>query len=99
MGWKHFNEPAMEFVLKALELTKPGAKVVVFLRTLFLEGTKRYEKLFKENPPKNIYVFSNRQVCSKVDDHTVGSAVSYSFFEWEKGYKGSPAIKWIQSKK
>lgn len=90
---------ALEFVLKALELTKPGAKVVVFLRTLFLEGTKRYEKLFKDNPPKNIYVFSNRQVCSKVDDHTVGSAVSYSFFEWEKGFKGSPTIKWIQSKK
>ena len=92
-------DKALEFVLKSLELVEVGAKVVVFLRTLFLEGTKRYEQLFKTQPPKRVWVFSNRQVCSKVDDHTVGSAVSYSFFEWEKGYKGATEIKWLQSKK
>lgn len=89
----------LSFVLKALELVDEGAKVVVFLRTLFLEGTKRYEKLFKDQPPKTVYVFSNRQVCSKVDDFTVGSAVSYSWFVFEKGYKGPTEIKWIQSEK
>lgn len=89
----------LSFVLKALELVDEGAKVVVFLRTLFLEGTKRYEKLFKDQPPKTVYVFSNRQVCSKVDDFSVGSAVSYSWFVFEKGYKGPTEIKWIQSEK
>jgi len=88
-----------EFAVKALELVKPGHKVAMFLRTLFLEGTKRYEKLFKENPPRYVYVFTNRQVSDKNDDFSKGSAVSYSWFVWIKGYKGPTEIKWISSKK
>jgi hypothetical protein len=87
-----------EFAVKALELVKPGAKVAMFLRTLFLEGTKRYEKLFSVNPPKTVYVFTNRQVSDKNDDFSKGSAVSYSWFVWEKGYQGPTEIKWISSK-
>jgi len=87
-----------EFAVKALELVKSGHKVAMFLRTLFLEGTKRYEKLFKENPPKTVYVFTNRQVSDKNDDFSKGSAVSYSWFVWEKGYRGPTEIKWISSK-
>lgn len=87
-----------EFAVKALEMIKPGHKVAMFLRTLFLEGTKRYEKLFKENPPKTVYVFTNRQVSDKNDDFNKGSAVSYSWFVWEKGYKGPTQIQWISSK-
>ena len=90
---------AFEFVTKALDIVPEGQKVAMFLRTLFLEGTKRYEQLFKENPPKVVYVFTNRQVSDKNDDFDHGSAVSYSFFLWEKGYKGDPVIKWITSKK
>jgi len=87
-----------EFAVKALQVVEPGHKVAMFLRTLFLEGTKRFEKLFKENPPKVIYVFTNRQVSDKNDDFNKGSAVSYSWFVWEKGWKGEPVIKWISSK-
>lgn len=87
-----------EFAVKALQVVKPGAKVAMFLRTLFLEGTKRYEKLFKENPPKTVYVFTNRQVSDKNDDFNKGSAVSYSWFVWEKGYTGPTQIQWISSK-
>ena len=88
-----------EFAVKALNFVQPGHKVAMFLRTLFLEGTKRYEKLFKENPPKTVYVFTNRQVSDKNDDFSKGSAVSYSWFVWEKGWKGEPTIKWISSEK
>ncbi len=87
-----------EFAVKALELVKPGHKVAMFLRTLFLEGTKRYEKLFSKYPPKTVYVFTNRQVSDKNDDFSKGSAVSYSWFVWEKGYQGPTQIKWISSK-
>jgi len=86
-----------EFAVKALDVVKPGAKVAMFLRLLFLEGNKRYEKLFKENPPKVIYVFTNRQVSDKNDDFNHGSAVAYAWFIWEKGYSGSPEIRWIKS--
>ena len=88
-----------DFAVKALELVKPGAKVAMFLRTLFLEGNKRYEKLFKENPPKYVYVFTNRQVSDKGDDFNKGSAVSYSWFVWVKGYQGPTEIRWISSEK
>lgn len=86
-----------DFAVKALEVIKPGHKVAMFLRTLFLEGTKRYDRLFKDNPPKIVYVFSNRQVSDKNDDFNKGSAVSYSWFVWEKGSKSEPIIKWINS--
>jgi hypothetical protein len=86
-----------DFAVKALELVRPGHKVAMFLRTLFLEGTKRYEKLFSVNPPKTVYVFTNRQVSDKNDDFSKGSAVSYSWFVWEKGYQGPTEIKWIKS--
>lgn len=89
---------ATEFAVKALELVAPGCKVAMFLRTLFLEGTKRYEKLFSKYPPKTVYVFTNRQVSDKNDDFNKGSAVSYSWFVWEKGYTGPTEIKWISSK-
>ncbi len=86
-----------EFAIKALELVKPGHKVAMFLRLLFLEGVKRYETLFKDNPPKTIYVFSNRQVSDKNDDFNKGSAVAYAWIVWEKGYKGDPVIKWLNN--
>ena len=86
-----------EFACKALEMVAPGRKVAMFLRTLFLEGNKRYEKLFKENPPKTVYIFTNRQVSDKNDDFNKGSAVSYAWFVWVKGWKGNPEIKWIKS--
>lgn len=87
-----------DFAVKALEILKPGKKLAMFLRLLFLEGNKRYDKVFKENPPKTVYVFSNRQVSDKNDDFSHGSAVAYAWFVWEKGYKGDPVIKWVKSK-
>lgn len=88
-------ELATEFVVKSLATVNEGNKVAMFLRTLFLESQSRYTKIFKDNPPKIIYIFSKRQVCSKVDDFTEGSAVSYCWMIWEKGFKGDPIVKWI----
>lgn len=86
-----------EFAIQALDAVQPGHKVAMFLRLLFLEGVKRYETLFKDNPPKTIYVFSNRQVSDKNDDFSKGSAVAYAWIVWEKGYKGDPVIKWLNN--
>ena len=86
---------AEAFVIKALSLTKPGNKVAMLLRLQFLEGRSRYKNIFEKNPPKNIYVYTKRQVCSKTDDFTEGSAVAYAWFVWEKGWFGQPKINWI----
>lgn len=93
-----FNPPysaAQNFVLQALRKAQPSRKIAVFLRTLFLEGQSRYKQIFKENPPKTIYVFSKRYGCSEEDKFPKPSAVSYAWFVWEKGWQGNPIIKWI----
>jgi len=87
-----------DIAVKALNLLKPGHKLAMFLRLQYLEGTNRYNRVFKDNPPKTVYVFINRQTSSKVDDFSVGSAVAYCWYVWEKGFKGDTVIKWISTK-
>lgn len=90
---------ATEFVAKALDLVKPGAKVAMFLKLQFLEGTKRYSALFEDNPPKRIWVSTHRYGCTKDgyfnEKGNAPSAICYCWFIWEKGFKGDPIVKWI----
>lgn len=86
---------ATEFVKHALDISMDSTKVAMFLKIQFLETKKRYE-LFKEYPPKKIYVFVNRVNCGK--NGVFGkesSAVCYCWFVWEKGYQDKPIVDWI----
>lgn len=88
---------AKEFVEKSLELIKDGGKVAMFLKLTFLEGQAR-RKLFEQNPPKTVYVFSKRQNCARNGDfstYKTNSNMCYAWFVWEKNYKGITGIKWI----
>lgn len=87
---------ATQFCYKAIELIPKGNKVAMFMRLLFCEGKERKE-LFKEHPPRTIYVFSSRIKCAKNGDFesVKSSAVCYAWFVWVKGYKGETTIKWI----
>ena len=88
---------AEEFIHKALSLVGKGHKVAMFLRLLFLESIKRYEGLFKENPPKTIYVASRRIKCGKDGDFnsSMSSIMCLAWFVWEKGFNGDTTIKFI----
>ena len=87
---------ALEIIEKALSIIPTGQKVAMFLRTLFLEGQAR-RRLFDENPPKRVWVTSRRIVCAKNGDfeRNTGGAQSYSWFIFEKGYKGDTILKWF----
>lgn len=87
---------AMEFVEHALDISMDSTKVIMFLKIQFLEGQKRAE-LFDKYPPKYVYVNSKRQTCYINGDMSkkMSSATCYCWFVWEKGFKGSPIIKWI----
>lgn len=90
---------AQEFVEHALKITKPWAKVAMFLKIQFLEG-KRRKELFKKNPPKVVYVFSERIMCAKNWDfewlkRSGGSAVAYAWYVWENGWQWEPVIRRI----
>jgi len=88
---------AAEFVEHALDVTADGHKIAMFLKLTFLEGDKR-RKLFQNNPPHKIYVFTKRINCALNGDEKEfkkSSAVCYAWFIWEKGNKSNPVIDWI----
>lgn len=88
---------ATEFVLHAMDLLRDGQFCAMFLKTTFLEGQSRYERIFKNYPPRYICQFKKRVLCA-INGEFGGiksSAVSYAWFVWEKGYKGAPTVKWI----
>ena len=87
---------AQQIVEKALSIVPEGQKVAMFLKTLFLEGKSR-KRLFEENPPIRIWVSSSRLKCAMNGEFDAmgGSAVAYSWFIWEKGYKGDSIVKWF----
>lgn len=90
---------ATEFVLHALDLLGDGGHAVFFLKTMFLETERRYREIFKNYPPRFVFQFIRRAMCAKNADfeeaRRMGSAVSYAFFVWEKGYTGKTVIDWI----
>lgn len=90
---------ATEFVLHSLELLQPRGQVVMFLKTTFLETERRYNEIFRNTPPKYVFQFIRRAMCAKNADfeeaRKMGSAVSYAFFVWERGYKGRTILDWI----
>ncbi len=91
---------AKEFVIKALELLHVGDRCYMFLKLQFLEGIARYEEIFRQTPPKDVYVFRKRILCAKNGEFERmklggGSAVAYAWFVWEKGYEGTTTLSWI----
>lgn len=88
---------AQEFIERALSIIPTGRKVAMFLRIQFLESNAR-KHLFKEHPPKYVYVSSARLVCAKNGDFTKYAKTSvacYCWFIWYKGYKGDTTLKWF----
>lgn len=88
---------AQEFIQHALDISKNGTKIAMFLKLSFLEGKKR-KPWFKENPPKKVYVFSSRARISKGGNFSRksgGNAIAFAWFVWGKGYKGDTTIDWV----
>lgn len=87
---------AKEFVEKALEIIPIGKYAIFLLKIQFLEGQDRF-KMFKQYPPKYVYVNSKRQTCYINGDMTkkMSSASCYCWFIWEKGYYGEPTVRWL----
>ena len=85
---------AQEFVEKALQIIPEGNKVAMFLKLQFLEGKARKD-LFRNYPPKTVWVSSSRLRCGMNGVFEGTSAVAYCWFIWEKGYKGDTIIKWF----
>lgn len=93
---------ATEFVLKSLELLPEGGLCYMLLRTLFLEGRRRYERIFEKYPPLTMYQFIERVDCPKNGDFDryaeCASPISYAWFLWVKGFTETTRIKWLTTR-
>lgn len=89
---------ATEFVYKRLNLLQDDKYLCLFLKLQFLEGEKR-KKLFKEFPPKYIYIHSKRQKIARNGDFEKygknSNSLAFCWIVWQKGYKGDSIIRWI----
>lgn len=87
---------AQEFLEKSMNIINDGNKVVMFLKIQFLEGKAR-NKLFKEYPPKYVYVNSSRQLCAMDGEFEKykATALCYCWYIWEKGFTGDTIVRWI----
>ena len=88
---------AEPFLKHALEISRKQVKIAMLFRLAFLEGQKRYE-LFKEYPPRRVYVFSKRLNCAKNGEFEKckSSGIVFAWFLWEVGHIGSIELKWIR---
>lgn len=86
---------ALEFLKHSLDRIKEGNKIAMLLKIQFLEGKAR-GKFYKTNPPKNVYVFSERTYCAKNGNFDKKeTAICYCWFIWEKGFTDDTIVKWI----
>ena len=84
------------FLLRALEIAQD--KLIVLCRLQALEGASRYEKIFSQNPPTDIYGYIERIQCWKGGEKPEGSsAQAYAWLVWDKSKdkQSGPIWHWI----
>jgi hypothetical protein len=70
-------------MIRALEIPTKG--VLMLARLQVLEGEKRWEAVFKENPPTDVYIYVDRIACYKNGNvaEKVASAQAYAWVFWD----------------
>jgi hypothetical protein len=88
-----FEEKALAFALRAIELAEVGVAMFVPLR--WLETIERYERLFKPMPPTQVAFFVERvNLCQGRWDPTGGTATAYIWLVWLRDKAPLPPF-WI----
>lgn len=86
VDWTITNPPfrlAEQFIERALATSTQGVAVIV--RSAFLEGVGRHQRLFDLTPPTNIFQFSERVVMHKGKLSATGStATAYCWLIWDQ---------------
>ena len=84
---------AEQFINRMAETSRQGYAVIV--RSAFLEGVGRYERLFSINPPAYVLQFTERVVMHKSKVTADGStATAYCWLVWLPG-ENDTRLRWI----
>lgn len=95
--WIITNPPfrlAEAFALHALKRTRKG--VALLVRTAFLEGNRRYERLFGPHMPAAVYQYVERvpMVKGRLDPRA-STATSYCWIVWRHRWPVATELAWI----
>jgi hypothetical protein len=97
------NPPYSDFIPmlnKAMEICLN--KVAMLLPLNYLSSQSRYE-VFKQYPPKRVYVYVERICIAKNGNFSEYDSCSnmeiYAWYVWEKGYTGETVLQWIHNDK
>ncbi|TVV76573.1 SAM-dependent methyltransferase [Sphingomonas solaris] len=97
VDWVITNPPfrlAEDFVLRALSVSRRG--VAILARTVFLESSGRYNRIFRDTPPSAFAQFVERVPMVKGRlDMNASTATGYAWLVWDKGSTGGPRLVWI----
>jgi len=90
---------AEEFIRCSINLLNPKGYVYFLLRLSFLEGIARNKGLFKEFPPKRVYICSRRPSFFSTDGkkHSTDT-LAYALFLWQKGYAKETKLNFLDWK-
>jgi hypothetical protein len=95
--WVITNPPfrlAEEFVLRGLQVARVG--VAMLTRTVFLESSGRYERLFRDTPPTTVAQFVERVPMVKGRlDQRASTATGYCWLVWTKPLAQTASVFWI----
>ena len=84
-------------VMRALGIANKG--VILLGRLQFLEGQGRYENIFNDNPPTDVYVYVDRIACFRNGDLNIkpDSVQAYALFIWDFiNENKTPNLHWIR---
>lgn len=104
IDWIIMNPPFATiepFTMKALSIAKKG--VIMLGRLQFLEGQSRFENIFKNCPPDEVYVYVDRISCYKNGNvkEKMASAQAYGWFifytDSKHDYQGT-FVNWLRRK-
>lgn len=100
VDWIITNPPfnlALDFAKRALEPGMSKRGVALFVRSSWIEGITRYNKLFSVNPPSIIAQYVERVpiVRGRVQEKAA-TAMPYCWFVWDHQLDtGAPEVWWI----
>lgn len=95
------TNPPFNIAEKILEhaLSLATCSVCLLLRLAFLESAGRYNRCFRDNPPSNVFVFSERlSMYPKGKEVKGGGTTSYAWFVWDNDGSGlqDTKLRWIE---